>query len=200
MSLRTLSLVLALPLILMITAQPVLFGAELTINSQAVSIPMNDIEFNKTLSDLSTLTSALSILLPGMLLFEHQDPPWILPIGYSAAIGTAYASKEMMKHMIDAERPAPYVAYYMGTPKLEHDSFPSGHTMLSFAASSFTAVAYAKGFPDSTLRIPCTLVSFGLSASTGLLRFASGAHHVADIITGAVLGSLIGGISAYMIY
>jgi undecaprenyl-diphosphatase len=64
-------------------------------------------------------------------------------------------------------------------------SFPSGHTMNAFAASTLLALA----FPSST-----PLAAF-VAASIGLSRLVLRAHFLSDVLAGALLGVVIGAAS-----
>lgn len=85
-------------------------------------------------------------------------------------------------------RPRPYQVrqdiYLTGTP-LDKFSFPSGHTL---HAVVFTVVALSY-FPQlSFLLVPFTLM-------VALSRVVLGLHYPSDVIAGALIGSLIGGLS-----
>ncbi len=71
-------------------------------------------------------------------------------------------------------------------------SFPSGHTTNAFAAAVFLSSAYAKLHPGSSARTWMWAGSLTLAATTGYMRYQGGKHFPTDIISGAIIGSLVG--------
>ncbi len=71
-------------------------------------------------------------------------------------------------------------------------SFFSAHTSVSFASAVFLSITYSKYFPDSDLQPYVWTSSLLLASVVGYLRYASGDHFPTDIITGAIVGSIIG--------
>ena len=71
-------------------------------------------------------------------------------------------------------------------------AFPSGHTTNSFAAAVFLSSVYAKLHPGSSARTWMWASSLTLAATTGYMRYQGGKHYPTDIISGAIIGSLVG--------
>ena len=71
-------------------------------------------------------------------------------------------------------------------------AFPSGHTTNSFAAAVFLSSVYAKLHPGSSARTWIWAGSLTLAATTGYMRCQGGKHYPTDIISGAIIGSLVG--------
>ena len=71
-------------------------------------------------------------------------------------------------------------------------SFPSGHTANAFAAAVFLSSVYAKLHPDSSARTWMWVGSLTLATTTGYMRYQGGKHYPTDIISGAIIGSLVG--------
>lgn len=67
------------------------------------------------------------------------------------------------------------------------DSFPSGHSMASFAV----ATVLAEKFPKA--RWPVMLLAMAIAVS----RMIRGSHYLTDVVAGAILGVLIGAVSAH---
>ncbi len=72
------------------------------------------------------------------------------------------------------------------------DSFPSGHTSLSFASAVLLSKVFCDFHPDSKYKPYVWAGSLSVASLVGYLRYASGVHFPTDILTGAVLGSAIG--------
>jgi undecaprenyl-diphosphatase len=66
--------------------------------------------------------------------------------------------------------------------KNEEDSFPSGHSTVSFTLATIASYQYPK------LRIPIYLMAMG----TGFSRIYLGRHYPSDVLAGAIIGVLIG--------
>ncbi len=71
-------------------------------------------------------------------------------------------------------------------------AFPSGHTTNAFAAAVFLSSVYAKLHPGSSARTWIWAGSLTLAATTGYMRYKGGKHFPTDIISGAIIGSLLG--------
>lgn len=64
----------------------------------------------------------------------------------------------------------------------EKDSFPSGHSAVSFTLAAIVSHQYPK------YRVPLYLMAVG----TGFSRVYLGRHYPSDVIAGAILGTLVG--------
>ena len=71
-------------------------------------------------------------------------------------------------------------------------AFPSGHTANAFAAAVFLSSVYAKLHPGSSARTWMWAGSLTLAATTGYMRYQGCKHYPTDIISGAIIGSLVG--------
>ena len=72
-------------------------------------------------------------------------------------------------------------------------SFFSAHAAFTFASASNTCVQHTQWdlWGNTGAWVPCA-TSYGLAATTALLRVAADRHYVTDITTGALLGTAIG--------
>ncbi len=168
--------------------------------------------FSPQLDTLSTVTGAAAVALP---LFPISLPlldsfPYLSQkstedlVWYAAASGTVYAVSEIIKRSVSRTRPFPDSA---DDP---NKSFPSRHTALSFASAAFLS-AYLWTSPEGIFEsgsegkletICYSSVAWGLAVGTGLLRTASGAHFMTDVLAGAAVGILLGaagGLSAALL-
>jgi membrane-associated phospholipid phosphatase len=76
------------------------------------------------------------------------------------------------------------------SPSDDNLSFFSGHTTVAFAiATSSSTVATLRGYRSAPLLWGSGLT---LAASVGYLRIAADKHYLSDVLTGAVVGSIVG--------
>jgi membrane-associated phospholipid phosphatase len=71
-------------------------------------------------------------------------------------------------------------------------SFFSGHSTMAFSSAIFLSTMFQKYFPDSKLIPYIWGTSLVFASIVGYLRVYSGQHFPSDVITGAVVGSLVG--------
>ena len=94
------------------------------------------------------------------------------------ALATADLVTSFIKLLIPRHRP---FEHQIGPSERTH-SFPSGHTATSFAAATVLS-----------LLVPRYRVAFYvLAALIGFSRLYNGVHYPIDVLTGAVLGTLVG--------
>lgn len=94
---------------------------------------------------------------------------------------------QTMKHLVGRPRPrATHAEEFPLGPTWASgmDSFPSGHTSLSFAV----ATVLARHFPR------CAWLAYGAAGYVGLSRVLRGSHFPADVVGGMVLGLLVGSV------
>ena len=150
--------------------------------------------YSKSLDDTATIINYISMASPALLVINRSgEDIATLGVMYLETMAEAYASKEILKKVID--RPRPYT-YFEGAPENEKDdwnnSFPSGHTTLSFASAGFVSYVFSRYYPDSKWKIPVIAASYTAATATAVLRIMSGNHFMTDVITGALLGTLWG--------
>jgi len=105
----------------------------------------------------------------------------------SVAALVASAVFMAMKRRFRRRRPcdlAPHPLFHVRPP--DAFSFPSGHTMNAFAIATVLALRFPALAPGLLL----------LAASIGSSRVVLGLHFASDVWAGAVLGALIGGLTA----
>lgn len=151
--------------------------------------------YNKTLSTVSTVTTAASLAMPAVLLSAPSSEYLKIGIMYAETVALTYGIKELIKLIVPRQRP---YLYYEGYPEDEvqsgksHKSFLSGHTALAFAGASFTSYVFCKYNPESKWKIPVVASSYSLATATAVLRVVSGNHFATDVLAGALLGAAIG--------
>ncbi len=115
---------------------------------------------------------ALLLLLPATAFattFYHDDPEGRVQLYKSA--GTNLAVTLGLKYAIDKTRPNGE----------DENSFPSGHTSVTFQAASFISRRYGT---------PYGLLAYALATYTGYTRVQADKHYVEDVLAGAVIGVL----------
>ena len=114
---------------------------------------------------------------------------------YLQNILTTYSISHLPKGLISRYRPYVYnedVPDEIRQNVNATHSFFSAHASLSFASAVFLSITYSKYFPDSDLQPYIWTSSLLIASAVGYLRYASGNHFPTDIITGAIVGSVIG--------
>ena len=109
--------------------------------------------------------------------------------------------KNITKDAILRTRPLAYNAVVPFKDKLELDtrnSFFSGHTSATAAATFFAAQMYADYHPDSPYKPAVWAVAAGIPAVVGYLRVAGGKHYPSDVIVGYVVGAGVGLLVPYI--
>ncbi|MGN1164096.1 MAG: phosphatase PAP2 family protein [Candidatus Ornithospirochaeta sp.] len=150
--------------------------------------------YSKSLDKASTIIDAGIMASPALLAVGRTlDEDITLGVMYAETMAGAYLTKEILKGVVERERP------YMsaGNPPLEdkdewNESFPSGHTTMAFASASFLSYAFSKYYPDSKWKIPVTAASFTAATAVAVMRVRSGCHYMTDVAAGALIGTLWG--------
>lgn len=190
-----------IPIVLLMVAlgglQPLSAGQTLPLSMSEV--PSFDCAFmqpyNRSLEAGGTVFELASLLTPALLLAEPADEYLTIATMYGETLLAAYALKELGKLWFPRARP---FLYYPDYPKEKiakgdaYDSFPSGHATLAFAGAAFTSYVFAAYHPDSVWKIPVTVASYSLAVATAAMRVASGNHFPSDVLSGALLGTLVG--------
>lgn len=158
-------------------------------------------QFDHTSDLLSDITVGLALALPALLVADPDFPADTTAVSYAGALSLSFGTKSLAKALIDAPRPPAYLDQFGPDATDAYDSFPSGHTTMAFTAASFLTTA-AILRPDllqgrvMTVAAGCT----SLAAATGYLRYRSGSHHPVDIAAGILLGSLVGSVTAFLLF
>jgi PAP2 superfamily len=106
-----------------------------------------------------------------------------------------YGSVHITKSLSGRYRPYMYNDEVPLEEKMKYESmlsFFSGHSTFSFASAVFISTIYAKNFPDSKWKTLVWGSSLLIASITASLRVISGMHFLSDVITGAIVGSLLG--------
>jgi len=152
--------------------------------------------FNEKLDTCADIGVALSMALPGVLVFTEKEEWTTIAVMYAETLLIANGTKELLKLCVNRDRPYNYFDEEKPEADLENgdfcNSWPSGHSTMAFAGATFATYTFAKYFPESNWKYAVGAGSYALASATAGLRVASGNHFPTDILTGAVLGSAIG--------
>jgi membrane-associated phospholipid phosphatase len=77
-----------------------------------------------------------------------------------------------------------------GFAKEDFRSFPSGHTVMAFAAASTVTATVAQWWPHSNLYVAPAM--YGGAALVGLSRMYNNKHWATDVVAGAAIGTFSG--------
>jgi membrane-associated phospholipid phosphatase len=72
----------------------------------------------------------------------------------------------------------------------DYQSFPSGHTVMAFAAAAAVTGETARWWPDATPYIGTAL--YGGAALAGVSRMYNDKHWASDVLVGAAIGTVVG--------
>jgi hypothetical protein len=133
----------------------------------------------------------LAIATPG----SRQS--WTIAAMWGEALLLNNGMMQLLKGVTDRTRPFVYnddpdIPDELRLEVSARRSFPSSHTANAFASAVFFSSVYAKLHPTSSARPWIWAGSLTLAATTGYLRYQAGKHYPTDIISGALIGSLIG--------
>ncbi len=158
-------------------------------------------DYNEDLSLASDVTLAMAMATPGLLVFEAPVSDYLVIGGsYGITMASAYFGvRTPLKMLIDKERP--YVGEVTERPAgtdEDYDSFPSGHSLMAFAAAAYTQTLTSFYYSDSEIMQAATIAGWSLATATAVLRVVSGNHYPIDVLAGAVLGSAVGFLGPFL--
>ena len=148
------------------------------------------------LDEIDNAKTASDILLYGLFLGGIPFTPLISDGDYKTMV---LANVEIMainglvtnlvKHTVDRKRPS---SYYQTRDEGgdTYKSFFSGHTSQAFSIGTSTAIMLSRSHPDKKYLIWGSAIT--LAATTGYFRIAADKHYMTDVLSGALVGSIIG--------
>ena len=156
-----------------------------------------------TAADYSEVAMALSVSAILPLLANSDARSDALTIGVMSAETMIWAVSLPQLFKVTASRNRPYV--YNESIETEYklksratESFFSRTTTVAFASAVFSATLFDAYYPNSQYSKIVWLGSLTCATFAGYLKFYSGQHFATDILTGAVVGSLIGWFVPYI--
>ena len=145
-------------------------------------------------SDILLITSVVSPLLSFTSSAVQNDAGTYITM-YLQNILTIYSVSHLPKPLVRRYRPYSYNTEVDDSIRIRKGatlSFFSAHTSVSFASAVFLSTTFNKYNPDSNLTPYIWGTSLLIASAVGYLRYASGDHFPTDIITGAIVGSVVG--------
>ena len=148
----------------------------------------------KKASDLLLYAASVS---PALLLLDkhirRDAPTAALLVGESMLLDLALTS--LCKEIVRRPRPFCYNPDAPFPEKLKRDarqSFFSGHTSFSAAATFSAARIWSDYHPDSDWKPVVWVTAAAIPATVGFLRVKAGKHYLTDVLTGFVVGGACG--------
>lgn len=111
------------------------------------------------------------------------------------ALSATMLATALLKVAVLRPRPLTYNEEFDAATRRQGDaklSFPSGHTSISFAAASVTAVMILERYGLTPSTGVAVTASYAGAALVGSLRMAAGKHFVTDVLAGAAIGTFFG--------
>ncbi len=159
----------------------------------ALSMPLFSFSYNKDLDIAGDITSALSLATPAVLFIDAPSSDYLtIASSWGATMLTSYGMRTLLKHTIDRERPYVDQPSRPADTSEDNDSFPSGHTLMSFASAAYLQTMGSLFYPDSKTVKITAIATWTLAGSTAILRVVGGSHHLTDVLAGAAIGSTLG--------
>jgi len=123
--------------------------------------------------------------------------PTTIGVMFGETILLSNGISELVKTVVRRTRPYVYnadpdISVDEKTSKTARQSFPSGHAINAFASAVFLSTVYGHLHPNSSAKPWIWGGSMAAAGTVGYLRYSAGKHFPTDILTGAVLGGVIG--------
>lgn len=138
-----------------------------------------DISVPKRMTEIAMLglIAAFGITAWGLRRFKAER----IVTAFATGIGvvSAYVLSEIIKLIIEQERPCRAVVVLEECPAAGDWSFPSNHTVIAFAVATGILIIAANYW---------ALLGYAVAALIGVLRIITGAHYPHDVLAGAILG------------
>lgn len=148
----------------------------------------------KKASDILLFSAVAS---PALLLLDtdirRDAPATVLLVGESMFLNLALTT--LCKEIVRRPRPYTFNPEVPLSEKLTRDarqSFFSGHTSMSAAATFSAARIWSDYHPDSGWKPVVWITAAAVPATVGFLRVKAGKHYWSDVLTGFVVGSACG--------
>ncbi len=128
-------------------------------------------------------------LSPAIVVLLVQGPPWIRLLKFILVPLAALILVTVLRHVFHAPRPYDQMNYY---PLISHkpgNSFPSRHT----ASSVIIAMAFWY------VCQPLGITAAALAVLVGISRVVAGLHYPRDVLAGAAVSLVVGGLGFWVV-
>jgi membrane-associated phospholipid phosphatase len=149
----------------------------------------------RNLADPGTLIIGAGLYVTGRL--THDETMTDIGLHSTEAILVATVAGDLVKGVAGRARPLVDVTdphnYKLGRGfwgKGDYQSFPSGHTLASFALAAELTAETGRHWPDHTLGVG--VVTYSVATLAGISRMYNNAHWASDVVMGAGVGILSG--------
>lgn len=154
-------------------------------------------QYNKKIDKISDAMLLGSLLTPAVFAATDKGEWATIAVMYAETLLISNGIKELTKLCVNRARPYMYFdpSTYPEKDVKDGDflnSFPSGHSTMTFAAATFSTYVFCKYFSESSWKYAVAAGAYSLAVGTAILRVAGGNHFATDVITGAVIGSAVG--------
>ena len=160
-----------------------------------------------TLTLLVTYPFVVDAALVGWWVRDSPAVAWQMTVIDLQSLAFTSLMTGALKRAVDRERP---VATACGRDPTydqscdaadKHYSFPSGHTSMSFTGASLICLHHAElglyGQAGDTIACAGGMLA---ASMTGLSRIAADKHYLSDVLSGALLGGISGGLMPWLLY
>ncbi len=138
-----------------------------------------------------------AVAAPGLFIFKGKirKDYQILALMYFETLSLTAAATLLSKRLTLRNRPYTYSPEISLVQKMEKDarnSFFSGHTSITAAATFFTAKVIHDYYPSSKWKSLIWVIAATIPAATATFRVGAGKHFPSDVITGYAVGAFFG--------
>jgi len=162
---------------------------------------------NVTLGIMATYPTVVDTAIVAWGVRRSPDVAWQMAMINLQSYALTSLFTGFLKRVADRERPVATVC--ADNPSYDdscnnadkHYSFPSGHTSIAFAGASLMCLHHAElDLYGGDADIVACVAGMTTAALTGVGRIASDRHYATDVLSGAALGGLMGGVVPYLLY
>ena len=157
---------------------------KIDLSIEAFIISIRNDNLTKVLTVITNIGSAYSLIsLTFLISLIATIKRKKLPINTIINLISVFIISQIFKAIIRRPRPAEIFLV-----KASGYSYPSGHTMVSFAFFTFIAYSLLEKIDNKILKMVIRLITLLLVIAIGFSRIYLGVHHFTDVLGGYLLG------------
>ena len=157
---------------------------KIDLSIEAFIISIRNDNLTKVLTVITNIGSAYSLIsLTFLISLIATIKRKKLPINTIINLISVFIISQIFKAIIRRPRPAEIFLV-----KASGYSYPSGHTMVSFAFFTFIAYSLLEKIDNKILKMMIRLITLLLVIAIGFSRIYLGVHHFTDVLGGYLLG------------